>query len=191
MMPGIRRRAAKVLTALSAFLCIAMGIFWARGYYVRDDFYWISPHGYRDYGAESTLGKISVSYSRLDSSHILDHATSGFHYASERPLDLIKLMGYPDYFRWGKMGFFVHIYELHWTSGLGNVCTGKDFMIGIPDWLLIGLFGVAPAIWIVRHMHQQFPPGHCQKCGYDLRATPDRCPECGSPVEVVSPIKSI
>lgn len=48
------------------------------------------------------------------------------------------------------------------------------------------VFGFVPAIVfaagarraIVRR--RQFLLNHCRRCGYDLRATPDRCPECGT-----------
>jgi hypothetical protein len=50
-------------------------------------------------------------------------------------------------------------------------------------WPLV-IFGVAPAVWVWRfwRRRRRREAGCCRVCGYDLRATPDRCPECGSEV---------
>jgi hypothetical protein len=48
-------------------------------------------------------------------------------------------------------------------------------------WLLMALLLVPPFIWVFnrRQMVRQCRERKCLKCGYDLRHTPERCPECG------------
>ena len=63
--------------------------------------------------------------------------------------------------------------------------------VDIYYWLPSCIFAVLPASRVLLRLRthciklQRSRTGRCQACGYDLRATPDRCPECGT-----MPIKS-
>jgi hypothetical protein len=55
----------------------------------------------------------------------------------------------------------------------------------LPYWMVLPVFFLDPLLWTWRWLRKQVHrprPGHCHNCGYDLRATPYRCPECGTAV---------
>ena len=53
--------------------------------------------------------------------------------------------------------------------------------IFVPYWCLLLLIATSTAVLWERD--RRLPRGYCQRCGYDLRASKDRCPECGTTIE--------
>jgi len=67
----------------------------------------------------------------------------------------------------------------------GETRWGTSFRaLTFPHWFLALLFAIPPALHLRGAIRSRRlnGAGHCPRCGYDLRATPERCPECGAEV---------
>ena len=63
----------------------------------------------------------------------------------------------------------------------GEYWANRDIVLCVPYWLPVLACGVGG--WLIgrraRLTRRRLRRGECPACGYDVRATPDRCPECG------------
>jgi hypothetical protein len=190
----MKRRIVHFLTAASLLVCLAIAILWARSYFRYDSLGRRSSHSaiqvlslrgtlvfgrfhYYDYERFSPQTDEWNFYSgpSEDFNGGIDAAEESDSWRTAPIGSAFPTEGetaYQKSFERLGMGFAINHGEY-----------GIDYRsIFSPHWLLVVVFGVPPA-WCLRRYAQQrrrLMNDVCAKCGYDLRATPDRCPECGT-----------
>jgi hypothetical protein len=178
VMKRMKRRVFTVLSMLSLVLCIATCAEWVRSYWMHDVFERRRPLGVGDREAVKSISEMQVMARVWD-----------IEFARGRVCLTAEYVAF-----WGNLGpVWERSYipaggdpyfdgkSLRWFGyGAGK---GAQYEALIPLWVPIGLFALAPGIWLrsaVRRFRNR--NGFCRECGYDLRATPNRCPECGKVV---------
>lgn len=176
------RRLLTISVAASSLLCVATCALWARSYWVVDSIE-VSDRGPMDdsQGAwrlytytQSIDGRISFFYQHLT---IADPDAARFLLADPcaQPVHTRRADRAATglYQRWP-----------HERAGFSASNQGDLTIVSFPHGALAGVVAILPLIFVAhmaRRRRQLRQSGCCSVCGYDLRASLERCPECGSP----------
>lgn len=184
------RRLWTFFGSVSLLLFVAVCVLWVRSFWVgdavewrrvtRDDriiwsWYMVLSSGKGGVGLSRDAEDYEAAYATLDDTGprwLLEgwrrraptYPQPAFHAGAGKPSPMFAL-------RWGDAG----------NRRSGTV----RWELILPYWVPALLFALAPAarLWrLVRNRRAsgRASLGRCRACGYDLRATPDRCPECGA-----------
>lgn len=179
---SVKSLLCNLIVVLSLLLSLANTALWVRTYSRTDLFWHVTPT--RVFGLATPRASVIFSYrhSRRPGANL--GSTIGFEHHSDpqvmNPSSWNMMTGFkvddaPDAYRCGGGGFGYCDWKI-----LSELDADRDVMI--PLWFSQLMFAVLPMLWIVRRLCRSSSarPGRCTACGYDLRATPDRCPECGA-----------
>jgi hypothetical protein len=181
------RRAFRIVvngvTVLSLVFFLVAVTVWVRGYFVEDVINWRradawrvlrSSRGHLIYDVNLSnwsAGPLGWKYATdvASASTLLNAKVSGAT-LSIGPRD-----------RWtnGEYGGFEW---WRWSSPRGNSIA----MFAAPVWSVAAVTLIVPVGWVLSRVYRSrvrrrdLRVGRCVSCGYDLRATPGRCPECGA-----------
>lgn len=167
-----RRSSLSVLLSLA--MLIATTVLWIRSYHVAE---LVTYGGFRDgYAAYAERGEIGLRWMKGTGG---GRPRWGLHSSEARRGSYFVP---PDSRERWPGGFW-------WNRGDHKVVEpGKIWLRHIPYAVIIVPFWAVAGVWLVLTLlcarkwmraGQRAGAGHCVSCGYDLRGTPERCPECG------------
>ena len=187
----MKRRLFTLLSALSLLLCVAVCVLWVRSLTAQDGFCWRTyppPEGGRLQSRSTTvytqLGGVWIkrTVESCDPANAILPIQSDWSgdpglYVGSGDIDH-HVFGYDTDFSFTNSVTTHRMLLVH-----GDTATEVS-SLRIPLLTVLLITAVAPAVAafgsIRRHLRRTRRPGLGPACGYDLRATPGRCPECGA-----------
>ena len=174
----MRRRLLNLLTALSLLLFVAVCVMWVRSYFAADQIGVANARAY-------------VRCAAIHGGSLFVCSTNDAHRQPDRRWQVRTVK--PDVFaptaadlrtmgaeRWSVAGIIHFARDRVKSPSLSGA--GYTLLV-VPLWLpaaASGCFAIAAGALVFR-TRRRTRTGRCAACGYDLRATPARCPECGLP----------
>ncbi|MDB5297491.1 MAG: hypothetical protein JWO31_3474 [Phycisphaerales bacterium] len=174
------RHVPAVVSLVSFVLCLGACALWVRSYRAHDMVKLLPASAAWQVRASSFVGLASIEIVQADSA---DPERPGWDVLADFNDDPGLATHVASYFRrngWG-LGFDVAVPG----PVLSSAGLPGSYWLQAPLWFLAAMAALAPAGWFAGRwrVSRRKRIGRCHVCGYDLRATPGRCPECGATPE--------
>jgi hypothetical protein len=171
------------IVACSALICVGSAVLGVRGYFVGDEFRYVQRQrpgsqdtAETDWVVASSRGRIGLAAtSRVNV--LRPEPKRSLIWRRDRPPVPISVANPTP---WGRLGFqFVSD-----AVPLGGNAFIMVIGIIVPWWFAVGISAMPAGMWYLlwrrrRRAELRMERGQCVRCGYDLRESPGRCPECG------------
>lgn len=183
----VKHRFINLFAGTSLVLCMGTAVLWVHGYWAEDFLSLayasaqrgVDPDGPRPHQAwhctkcslssEANCGRVEICYGTVDE----------WLYVNESNVERgFRVDGWTDR---NHASAFAGQPWFEWSNTFDGDNVGREAALRIPLLALLFLTALLPAIafWRIALRRGQMETS-CRVCGYDLRATPGLCPECGA-----------
>ena len=174
----MKRRLANAFLACCVLVAAAAAAMWVRSYWRMDQLTHAQP------GRQSAVASVRgrIVFDTMGDAHVplRPRAGVGDWFLEKYPLrkPFVIFIDHPSARARRFLGF------AYADVGSVGYATRRLTALAIPYWSIVLTLAIAPTTSLLLARRRRWKQLHrrCLTCGYDLRATPDRCPECGTAI---------